>query len=160
MKILTLLLLSVVCFNSYSQSRSYPKGPDLRLTPGSLCDTPDRYRHPEQIPYCERDVNTFLKEVIFTEYRKLGFSLSGDRAEYKVDHFIPLCAGGSNHQDNLWPQHISISAVTDPLEALGCEVIGKGKITQKEFIEVIVKAKLNNKEAPKLFNYLRALKSR
>ncbi len=158
MKIILFVLLSVVSLNSFALS--YPKSPELDLTPGSLCDTPDRYRHPEQIPYCERNVNSFLKELIFVNYRKLGYSLSGDRSSYKVDHFIPLCFGGSNKQDNLWPQHVTVARMTDSLEAMGCEVLGLGKITHKEVLDLIIKAKLNNKEAPGIFNYLKSLKNR
>lgn len=156
-----ILLLSVVLSVS-SQAfggNAYPRFPDSTLTPGSLCDTPDRFRYPEQIPYCERLLNSFDKESIFIAYRKLGYSLSGERAQYKVDHFIPLCAGGSNKSDNLWPQYYTISALTDPLEPLGCEVLAKGRITQKELVELIIKAKLNTKEVPQALKYLRSLKN-
>lgn len=158
MKIILFVLLSIISVNSFALS--YPKSPDPDLTPGSLCDTPDRYRHPQQIPYCERNVNSFLKELIFVNYRKLGYSLSGDRSGYKVDHFIPLCFGGSNKPDNLWPQHASLSVMTDSLEAMGCEVLGLGKATQIELLDLIIKAKLNTKEAPKIFKYLKSLKNR
>ena len=52
-----------------------------------------------------RDVSGWQKELVFISYRKLGYSLSGERSEYKVDHFIPLCVGGSNEMSNLWPQY-------------------------------------------------------
>jgi hypothetical protein len=158
MKIILMVMLFVVSFNS--MALSYPKSPDLTLTPGSLCDTPDRYRHPEQIPYCERNVNSFLKELIFVNYKKLGYSLSGQRASYKIDHYIPLCFGGSNKADNLWPQHATLSVMTDSIEAMGCEVLGLGKVTQKELLELIIKAKLNSKEAPEIFKYIKSLKNR
>lgn len=90
-------------------------------------------------------------------YQKLGYSLSGERSQYKIDHFIPLCAGGSNKDDNLWPQYYTISKITDPLEKLGCDVLAKGKITQKEVIEIITQAKLNHSEVSKLTKYLKRL---
>lgn len=158
MKIILISLLSVVSLNALALS--YPKGPDLTLTPGSLCDTPDRLRHPEQIPYCERNVNSFLKELIFENYKRLGYSLSGDRASYKIDHFIPLCFGGSNKPDNLWPQHATLSVMTDSIESMGCEVLGLGKVTQKELLELIVKAKLNAKEGPRIFKYIKSLRNK
>lgn len=159
MKIKLTILLATLSLNNFASPMSYPKAPDPRLTPGSFCDTPDRYRHPEQIPYCERNVNTFLKETIFIAYRKeLGYSLSGDRGNYKVDHYIPLCMGGSNKPDNLWPQHMTISVITDPIESAGCEMLGKGRITQKDLIELVIKAKNNLKEAPRIFNYLKSLR--
>lgn len=63
-----------------------------------------QYRYPEHIAYCERDVTTQTKNDVFATYRnELGFKLDvRNRANYKIDHFIPLCAGGSNHEDNLW----------------------------------------------------------
>lgn len=138
----------------------YPRSPDLTLTPGSLCDTPDSHRYPEQIPYCERALNSFNKELIMIAYKKIGYSLSGERSQYKIDHFIPLCAGGSNKDDNLWPQYYTISKITDPLEALGCEVLAKGNIGQKELVELIQKAKLNLKETPSITKYLKSLRNR
>lgn len=137
---------------------AYPKFPEASLTPGSLCDTPDRYRHPEQVPYCERNVNSFLKETVFLAYKKYGYRLSSDRTNYKIDHFIPLCFGGSNYQNNLWPQHLSVSAITDPVEAIGCDKLGQGLISHQEALDLIVKAKLNLSEAPKIFKYLKSLK--
>lgn len=135
----------------------YPRVPDLRLTPGDLCTTPVSYRYPEQIPYCEREVDSWTKELVFIKYRELGFSLSGERSRYKVDHLIPLCAGGSNELENLWPQYDTISQLTDPLEPLGCTVLSKGKITQKDLVALILEAKLNAKEIPRLLQRLRTL---
>ena len=135
----------------------FPRVPNLSVTPGALCETPSRLRYPEQIAYCERDVSSWTKELVFIAYRDLGFSLSGERSRYKVDHFIPLCAGGSNEIENLWPQYDTVSALTDPLEPLACEVLSKGKITQKDLVALVMKAKLNTKEVPKLMQHLRRL---
>ena len=138
---------------------AYPKSPDPKLTPGSLCETPDSYRYSEQIPYCERAVNSFMKELVFISYRKnLGYRLNSDRSNFKVDHFIPLCAGGSNKENNLWPQHVSLSKVTDIIEAQGCEKLGEGLISQKDLINLVVKAKMNVSEAPKILKYIRKLR--
>ncbi len=136
----------------------YPRSPDLVQTPGSLCNSPDSHRYPEQIPYCERDVSWATKELIFINYRKLGFSLSGDRGQYKIDHLIPLCAGGSNQENNLWPQYRTISQRTDLLEQRGCEALAKGKISQKEVVELVLKAKLDLKEAPAVLQYFNKLR--
>lgn len=157
MKILIALILAFASLHSFA-GNAYPRSPDLKLTPGSLCDTPDSYRYSEQIPYCERSLNSFGKEVVFMAYRKIGFSLSGERSQYKVDHFIPLCAGGSNKDDNLWPQYYTISQRTDALEALGCEVLALGKITQRELIDQIMKAKLDTKQVPQILKYLKSLR--
>jgi hypothetical protein len=137
---------------------AYPKMPDLSLTPGSLCDHPDSYRHPEQIPYCERAVNSFAKEAVFIAYKNIGFRLNSDRANFKVDHFIPLCAGGSNNMDNLWPQHHTLSTITDQIESMGCEKLSKGKILQKDLVDLVTRAKLNLEDAPKILKQLRSLR--
>jgi len=153
---ISLLLLALLSLNVFA-GNPYPRSPDPRLTPGALCATPDRLRYPEQIAYCERDVNSWTKELVFISYRELGFSLSGERNRYKVDHFIPLCAGGSNEQANLWPQYDTISQLTDPLEPLACEVLSKGKITQHDVVELIKEAKMNTKEIPRIMQQLRRL---
>lgn len=154
-----LILLSLILNIQTVLAASYPKAPDQRLTPGSLCTTPDRYRYPEQIPYCERNVNSFMKEHIFLLYRtELGYSLSGDRSNYKVDHYIPLCMGGSNNQDNLWPQHVNVGKLTDSIESMGCEIMGKGKLSQSEAIELVKQAKNDPKAAIEVLKYLRKLR--
>lgn len=156
MKILSALLLALVALSSYA-GNPFPRVPDLSVTPGALCSTPSRLRYPEQIAYCERDVNSWTKKLVFITYRDLGFSLSGERSRYKVDHFIPLCAGGSNEIANLWPQYDTISKLTDPLEPLACKVLEKGKITQKAVIDLIMQAKLNTKEVPRIMQQLSRL---
>lgn len=151
------LILSVANANA---GRAYPRAPEPTLTPGELCSSPDSYRYPEQIPYCERALNSFNKESIFVAYRAFGYSLSGERGQYKVDHFIPLCAGGSNEPENLWPQYYTISKITDPLESLGCEVLALGKITQKDLVEIIVNAKIDLKKAPASIRALKKILKR
>ena len=157
MKTYLIAALSVLSFESFA-GNPFPRIPDAAQTPGSLCSESNTYRYPEQIKYCERAVNSFDKELVFMAYRKLGYSLSGPRGNYKVDHFIPLCAGGSNNTDNLWPQYFTISKITDPLEPLACEVLAAGKISQKEVVDLIKEAKTNLKETPRIIKLLRSLK--
>jgi hypothetical protein len=158
MKSALFFILTVFAFNAFA-GISYPKGPDAKITPGTLCTHPDEYRYAEQIPYCERDVSSALKAEIFETYRnELGYTLDPKtRSSYKIDHYIPLCAGGSNEETNLWPQHISVFQITDPIEFLGCEQLKAGKITQKSLIVMIRKAKLNLSEAPAILRTLQAL---
>jgi hypothetical protein len=54
---------------------------------------------------------------------------------------LPLCAGGSNNNENLWPQHVSVGVLTDDLEQLGCDKMAKGKITQAKFVLLIKRVK-------------------
>ena len=50
--------------------------------------------------------------------------------------------------------------MTDSIESMGCEVLGLGKVTQKELLELIVKAKLNAKEGPRIFKYIKSLRNK
>lgn len=153
-------LLSLLIMNSALATfkAEFPKGPETNLTPGSLCSHPDYYRYEEHIPYCARDVDSELKRDIFTEYRNNGYRLDPDkRRDYKIDHLIPLCAGGSNEEDNLWPQHKSIYVITDPLEGLGCEKLKAGKIKQAELVKLILNAKHNLELVPETLKLLRKL---
>jgi hypothetical protein len=153
-KYLVLLGLSFSVISA-NYAADFPSGPVIELTPGSLCTRPTEYRYPERIPYCERNVDTHQKEGIFREYRQLGYRLNPkDRKDYKIDHLIPLCAGGSNREDNLWPQHVSIYTQTDPLEGIGCEKLKSGRIKQSELIELILAAKKNLRLVPDTLSYL------
>jgi len=126
----------------YDQGR-FPVGPNDNLTPGKLCDRPDYYRYPEKIAYCERNVEKELKaEIIRTYDRELGFEIGlMNRMDFKIDHLIPLCMGGSNDEDNLWPQHASVYNRTDPLEPALCELMSQGRMKQAEAKERILRAK-------------------
>lgn len=157
MKFALFVILSALTLNAYSLD--YPKSPNAKLTPGALCDRPTEYRYAEQIPYCERDVSSALKKEIFETYRvELGYTLDPrTRSSYKIDHFIPLCAGGSNEEINLWPQHVSVYDITDPIESVGCEKLKAGRITQKILIELVKQAKYNLSEAPKIYKNLQSL---
>lgn len=152
----SLILLGLV---QAALAADFPESPDQGLTPGSLCDKPDSHRYPENIAYCSRDVSTRLKAQIFDIYRtELGYKLDlTNRKDYKIDHFIPLCAGGSNKKNNLWPQHVTIFTLTDPLEGLGCEKLALGKIRQKALIDLIRRAKEDLREVPQVLEQLNGL---
>ena len=137
----------------------YPSGPTASITPGELCDRPARYRYPENIGYCERDVPTEIKDEVFAAYRKLGYRLTeSTRSSYKIDHFISLCAGGSNNKENLWPQHLSISAITDSIEKLGCDKMAQGKITQAKFVILLKRVKTDLSQASAVTKELASLR--
>jgi hypothetical protein len=139
-----LLPLSVNSFAAPVNPAPFPMGPDAHLTPGSTCSTPDAYRYAEHIPYCNRRVSGRDKDVIFGEYRSIGFVIDiSRRSDFKIDHLIPLCAGGSNNPDNLWPQHKSIFAQTDKIESVGCDKLKAGKLKQADLIKMILEAKRN-----------------
>ncbi len=124
-------------------NEKYPIGPDEILTPGDVCDFGKTRRYPEGITYCERDVHTELKREIIKEYdRERNFKIQTmDRQKFKIDHYIPLCMGGSNEKVNLWPQHESVYVITDSLEQQLCEKMAAGQLIQVKAIELIKKAK-------------------
>ncbi len=168
-----LIVLLVTCFIAASVSfaaeldgsrpdsgtAQFPSSPDPKITPGSLCQTPNAYRYPEKIAYCSRDVKGAEKDAIIHEYdADLGYSVAKmDRQKFKIDHYFPLCMGGSNNSDNLWPQHESIYALTDPLEPAVCGKMAKGVLKQAEAVELIKRAKANPADAPNVTKYVLAL---
>lgn len=157
MKVLVSIILFLIKYSAFALD--YPSSPDLRLTPGSLCNRPDEYRYPENVPYCQRDVSDTTKRYIYNSYRRhLKYGLNpGKKSDYKIDHFIPLCAGGSNHEDNLWPQHVSIYLVTDPIDEVGCVKLSEGRIKQKELVKIIKRVKANPSEAGYFLKQLKRL---
>jgi hypothetical protein len=135
---------------------NFPETPHLKMTPGSTCENPDSFRYPEKVPYCERSVKSETKWAIIEDYdRQLGYNIRGTgRNNFKIDHLIPLCMGGSNEISNLWPQHKTIYELTDPLEPALCGRLAEGRMTQVEAIDFIRRAKQNPDEAPRMLREL------
>lgn len=145
--------------SAFADSSYFPFGPNPQLTPGKLCDRPSSYRYPEHIAYCERDVSYDTKEILIQAYdTKLGYKIESlNRGDFKIDHYIPLCAGGSNDPSNLWPQHKSVYAITDPVEPLLCAKMAAGRLKQSDAINLIVRAKNNLSEVRNVMNILNSL---
>lgn len=135
----------------------FPKTPDTTMTPGKLCQIGETFRYAEQIRYCKRDVATELKYEIIDDYDELGFNIGEmERSDFKIDHFIPLCAGGANTATNLWPQHKSVYKITDPLEPLVCDLMKANLMSQAEMVTLINQAKRNLDSAPEIIILLKA----
>jgi len=133
----------------------FPTSPDPRLTPGSLCHDPDKYVYPEHIPHCERAVSTKTKILVIKKYDRLGYGVgSMERNQFKIDHYIPLCAGGGNSPDNLWPQHESVYEITDPMDSLVCQKMARGKLKQAEAVQLIQTGKADLSRVPQIILYL------
>lgn len=141
------------------QAQRFPTQPDAILTPGELCQRADAIRYPEKIKYCNRDVRSDEKRDIIDTYDKArGFEVGRmQRSQFKIDHYIPLCAGGSNDRDNLWPQHESVYNITDPLEALICQKMSEGKLKQIDAIAIIKQGKAQLDEVAGLISRLNRL---
>lgn len=151
-----MLLCLAISFSALAAD--YPMGPDARLTTGTLCTAPTEHRYSEQIPYCERDVATSTKNDIFVAYRRLGYLLpSNTRADYKIDHYIPLCMGGSNQTNNLWPQHVTIYSQTDTLEEAICDKMKAGRMKQVDGVKMIRAVKNNLSLIPQAIAQLNRL---
>jgi len=144
---------------SHAFGQSFPMGPNPTMTPGKLCDRPTAYRYPEHIAYCERDVTYETKEFLIKQYdSKFGYHIQTlDRAEFKIDHFIPLCVGGSNDMVNLWPQHKSVYEITDPVEPLICQKMLEGKLSQADAVKLVIKAKTNLNSVGEVMKYLNSI---
>ncbi len=136
--------------NGYEAGTRYPDHPDEEITPGDTCDRPSQRRYSEGIAYCERNVKKALKDDIIRTYdREFGFRIgSMNRGDFKIDHYISLCMGGSNDRENLWPQHKSVYILTDPIEEKLCRLMAKGHMRQHEAIATIKMVKNNLDEAP------------
>lgn len=156
---LFVVLFAVPSICLATRDGKFPTGPNDQMTPGSVCTTPDSYRYPEHIPYCQRNVASDLKRAIISDYdHKLGFEIeSMNRQDFKIDHYIPLCMGGSNNQTNLWPQHKTVYQITDPLEQLLCDKMAAGVLRQAEAIDLIKKAKNNLSQEPEIYAYAQGL---
>lgn len=153
MKASILVVLALSTLQAFAAD--YPKGPEESLTPGDLCHKADEVRYPEHVKYCRRDVDVTEKEAVVDAYDRLGYRVGAiGRHQFKIDHYIPLCMGGSNEMANLWPQHLSISAITDPLEEATCDAMSRGKLRQAEAIEIIKDGKANLEKVPDLLRDL------
>lgn len=155
----SIVLFFALSFAQTTLAANFPLGPDLNETPGKLCSNSPVRRYPEGIVYCERNVDTYTKNAIIMKYDNMfGYRIhTMKRADFKIDHFIPLCAGGSNSDENLWPQHKSVYAITDPIEPLLCQKMAEGKLLQADAVKMITRAKLNLNEAPEVLKQLNRL---
>jgi len=121
----------------------YPLTPDVKETPGSVCNEDhedfEEYRYPEQIPYCFRNVASSLKKKIYDWY---GIP-QNERKEYTIDHLIPLSLGGDNEDDNLWPEHKEVKALRPDLEIKLYVKLRDGKLKQRAAIDQILEAKFD-----------------
>lgn len=157
--VLALFISSMIGPKAFAFGQNFPTVPNMSMTPGKLCDRPTSYRYAERIPYCERDVSYETKEFLIKQYDlKFGFHIAiMNRGDFKIDHFIPLCVGGSNDMVNLWPQHKSVYEITDPVEPLICQKMLEGRLSQADAVKLIIKAKTNLSTVNEVMRYLNSL---
>lgn len=140
----TLFVIALLTsFMVNAEKPNFPTKPNPEMTYGTYCDEKNEdfegYRYEEKIPYCVRNVTREMKRKIYELYS----IPERCRHEYTIDHFIPLAMGGSNHPENLWPEHKHVKATRQNLEMDIYIEISHGRIKQREAIEVITQAKMN-----------------
>jgi len=101
--------------------------PNPKLTPGQVAK-----REKDQ-----RGVTIAMEQKVFARYH-LPWSR---RAEFKIDHLIPVELGGADTIDNLWPQSVRAKPYGADRKELLTEVllqrIAKGQITLTQAQEQI-----------------------
>lgn len=106
--------------------------PDPLLTPGALCTATsvgfDGVR--AGAPHCRRRVTATIRRTVFARY---GIPWK-QRGLYELDHFIPLCLGGSNEVANLFPQSWEAAKRKDVLEARLCRAFAAGRLSQDDAV--------------------------
>jgi hypothetical protein len=110
--------------------------PEPQLTPGRICNAQDpdfeKYDYEEGIARCKRNVSVGDKQRVATNY---GGIPRKDWPNYEFDHLIPLCAGGTNNETNIWPQPIDEAKDKDLLENQVCLKMRNGELLQHEAIQ-------------------------
>ena len=108
--------------------------------PGSLCYASnahfDGFRYGEQIAHCRRAVSSSQKDRVC---RRDGVAFR--TSDFQVDHIIPLALGGSNRDDNLWCQHISLNVTRQ--EYATYIKLRNGELSQVHSIIYILGLKFN-----------------
>lgn len=136
-----ILFLAILVVLNLKNAHSYPRVPNPQETYGTFCDekNPDfvEFRYAEKIAYCVRNVSSQTKNQIYEKYQ----IPKECRHRYTIDHFIPLAIGGSNEENNLWPEHKLVKATRPKLEIDLYIALRDGKIKQKEAIRIIEKEK-------------------
>lgn len=139
-----LFVLFIFAFSSTSFSATAsPTGlpvhhPDFKQTPGLLCSTKDPdYSgpdYPEKIARCNRNILDSEKLKVANSYGNIP---RADWPKYEFDHLLPVCAGGSNNAENLWPQILGEAKKKDVLEVDICLAMKAGTLKQADAVQKI-----------------------
>ncbi len=131
-----LILLSFGFITHLSASASIL--PDPALTPGVLCTSTDPdfkdFEYPAKVARCNRNISDTEKTEVAKNYGNIPRT---DWPKYEFDHYMPLCAGGSNSPKNLWPQPIAEAKQKDVVEVEVCTGLRAGTMTQDQALQKI-----------------------
>lgn len=134
MKILVALFMLIQVAHGFS----YPRKPK---TKGHICTPSDKdfigFRYKSKMAYCKRNVSLGLRKSMYRKYKVRWNS----REHYTLDHIVMLSVGGSNHPDNLWPEHLSIKCKRAGLEYQLYLKVKDGVLTPYEAQQIILKSK-------------------
>jgi hypothetical protein len=116
-----------------------PAVPDRRRTPGAINPdvTPQNLMRTVCVPGWTdsiRPSSAYTKKLKLTQIR--DWNLPGDADDYRLDHVVPLCAGGApGDPRNLWPRPVAgqwTDKFKDQLEASVCRAVCRGDMTLNE----------------------------
>ena len=113
--------------------------PNPAWTPGKLCSPTDPdfdgFRYGAHIAHCRRNVSHETKVAVARHY---GVD-PADLSHYEIDHLVELNAGGSNAEENLWPQPLGPedAAAKDKVEDETFHALRDGRMTQDEAVTTI-----------------------
>ena len=146
--LIRLITIFLILLLNSCVTHPYPIKPDRSMSPGRLCTVDDRhfdhFRYHENIPYCRRAVSSSLRRDIYDSY---GIP-EETRHEYTIDHIIPLSIGGSNHPENLWPEHQKVKNTRPNLEFCVYIYMRNDELTQRDALDIIMRAKYNEYPLP------------
>ena len=106
MKLFLSVLILTFASNAFAQDALVP---NPKLTPGRIAER-DKDRG---------GVTLKMEQKVFARYR-LPWSR---RAEFKIDHLIPIELGGADRIDNLWPQSLRMKPYGADRKELLTEVL-------------------------------------
>lgn len=133
-RIFTFVLLNFVM----SQTVFSMSVPNPQFTTGVLCTPTDAdfkgFDYPSKVARCNRNIGSIEKEEVAKNYGNIPQS---EWVNYEFDHYMPLCAGGSNNPQNLWPQPIAEAKQKDIIEVQVCSALKAGTLTENQALQKI-----------------------
>src|ERR1700687_2216276 len=100
---LALIAWAVALAGGTALAQDFPIRPNDSLTPGAVASTDpnDVCGIVDGLTYSRRHRHTpiELKREVYAAY-----GIAADGRPFEVDHRVPLCVGGADVRENLWPQ--------------------------------------------------------